>query len=231
MVDIGNASTWIGVHRQVRWRRWEKIWNADIKRLYDAGQGVFTRDEIYASTGVGRAGRTRWDHRWALFVGKHRGVVEQVMTNFKKSGAYEKYKAQRLTDEEIWLRMLERAVEEGYYPVWADPYAPRRNHSPPYKLFDLDGFVELMMRGVRAGIKRAENVGRSRYLPGKDLYPSLPSKARVALNSQDSRPYLTDGARELTRIECEICGKVYASQRRFTQHYESHSTPGTTAVT
>ncbi len=225
MVDVGKVRTWKGVKKNVKWRPWEMPWNEAVRELY-LSDGAFTRDEIYARSGVGRAGVTRWDsNRWPVFIAKHRSIIIQVMKNFVESGRYSYHKDMGKSDEEIWDEMMQNAFSEGYYPVWADPHR-RPGDLGIYKLFDFDGFAELLMRGVRAGIRRAVNVAETRYLPAKDVFPSIAAKAKIAIGGVESRPVLTDGTPELVRIECQECGKIFATQRGFASHYsQRHGEP------
>ncbi len=218
MSSIGDVRTWQGVWKHTRWSPWEKTWNRAIGEIFQEKEdSTFTKDDVFSRAGVGQLGVSRWDSRWASFTDRHRSIIYEVMNNMKDNGSLQKYRDRGLTDDDIHKLLLQSAVEAGNYPVWADPHrAP--GELGVYKLFDLDGFVEMLMRSVRAGARRIENIGRRRYLPAKALFPSIQRRAKTALGGVESRPALTDGARDLVRIECENCGNIYATQAGFAKH-------------
>lgn len=204
-------------HRGIRGetQRRYKNW---IRDLYKAkGPGApFTLREMMQACGTDFDGRQDYQAA-AEFMMKMRRDFAIVMMGFFGGEDYDKYKAAGLSNEEMFRKLIEAALSENVYPVWADLHDEYR-----YKLFGMASFVELTKIRARSIVKELERKAEVMRLAFREL-PELRDlyAVRPALSSDGVILQLPSG------MECPDCGEHFGDPVGFVHHYnENHGGAG-----
>ncbi len=130
-------------------------------------------------------------------------------------------------DDDIWRELTKNITGWGYFPLWADPSAPKYDRTtgqpiyPPYHLFGLNSFLD-MKKSYRDGII-------SRVTSEVEVHRALTRVVPEAIASRQ-RPVLNSGVDEVFKIlptvQCPLCPNKFRGNEKWQGHMaRRHSLP------
>jgi hypothetical protein len=208
--------TWKGVTRrhhirgsvQIRYKNW-------VRDLYETkGPGTpFTLHEMMTDCGADYDDRNDYSRAAELLMGWRKEFAE-VMKLFFSGTDYDRYKAEGLSDEQLFRKMVETAISFSVYPVCADAA-----DSYKYKLFDMASFVYLHEVRARCIVKEVERKAEYMALAFDKLPEMAGMYSRPALKGDGVVLKLPPG------IECPVCSIHITGPVQFVDHYNAEHGP------
>jgi hypothetical protein len=92
------------------------------------------------------------------------------MSIFWNSSEYDKCKAEGMSEDQIFEKLMSSAVTIEIYPMWSDPQDKNK-----YKLFDFDSYLHLKERRAKAVVREIERTADELKLAKKGL-PQLEAR-------------------------------------------------------
>lgn len=190
-----------------------------IRQLYETqGPGTpFTLREMMEACGKDFDGKRDY-HAAARFMMKMRRDFATVMQMFFASDDYDKYKAAKLKDPEMFRKLIDAALSVDVYPVWADPEGQHK-----YKLFVMASFVYLMEVRARSIVKEVERKAEVMALAFSKMPELREFYARPVLKGDGVLVQLPPS------VECPVCGEHFSDPVSFVRHYNEKHPDGAAA--
>lgn len=231
------SRTWGGLTRKVRLNNEQMAMLRYIRSKWDAQERPedvwrdfsVASDEVITACGLDSDSRIA-SHRWHTLAAKMRKLIFQAVENMMtlpwdnddpdSPTIYEHYRREeKMDDDAIWRKLIKNLTGLGYFPLWADPSAPRYDQMtnqpiyPPYQLFDLNSFLDLK-DGYRRGIISRVNTEVRVHRTLKRIVPdALATRQRQVLNSGVDEIF-----KILPTVQCPLCTSRFRGNKKWQEH-------------
>ncbi|MEM3449405.1 MAG: C2H2-type zinc finger protein [Nitrososphaerota archaeon] len=145
------------------------------------------------------------------FFVEQRKHLEEVIDYFANEGTFEKWKANGLSSEEIFVQLIIELMHRGYYPFYADP-----NDNEKLKPLELEDYLTLV-RSRAIKISKEVNTKSSAIRKIDHYMPILDKMVKTSLE---------DGTIFELPIICPICKMRFTTSEEFKQHLENFHKSG-----
>jgi len=208
--------TWIGLRKITLRGKIGNLFNNWIRERYNQ-QGIlmsFTLKEIMEAHEMNYEGWRDY-HKAISYFMKQRKAIETAMVIFWKSEGYKMCQELNMSEDAIFLKLIETAVSWQVYPMWSDP----EDEEHKYKLFDLDSYLFLKKQRAKAIVTEIKRKSEGLLKAGR-LFPK-------AIGERYEKPQLEgDGVfLELPppeRVNCpyDDCDAVFVNNEKLVEHIE-----------